>query len=229
MSNPPPGGGLTAPVVFRVQYPAPQATSLAPSSARGRLRPHGRRRHGPRLLHHVADHVRRRARRDDVPGRDPSQGDAHRGAARRRPDTISVRVVNSAPGGGTSAALGIHREQRRARRSRASTRRRSPRARPTAASRSPARASSRRAPRKSNGVLVMTTYVSADHAHGRRSVEPSRSTRARSRSRSRTRRPAAARARRGTSSSAATRAASTSRSAPSAPSPRSPRTSRRRR
>jgi hypothetical protein len=33
VSNPPPGGGVTTPVTFRVQYPAPQITSLTPSSA----------------------------------------------------------------------------------------------------------------------------------------------------------------------------------------------------
>jgi hypothetical protein len=33
VSNPPPGGGLTAPYAFHVLYPAPQASSLSPSSA----------------------------------------------------------------------------------------------------------------------------------------------------------------------------------------------------
>lgn len=33
VSNPPPGGGVSAPVVFRVQYPAPVASSLSPTTA----------------------------------------------------------------------------------------------------------------------------------------------------------------------------------------------------
>lgn len=33
VSNPPPGGGVSAPVVFRVQYPSPVASSLSPTTA----------------------------------------------------------------------------------------------------------------------------------------------------------------------------------------------------
>ncbi len=106
VSNPPPGGGLTAPVVFRVQYPAPQATSLAPSS--------GAAGSGPTdvVVTGVGFFLTSQITFDGAPAATTYQDATHlkatlTAAQLASAGTISVRVVNSAPGGGTSAALGF--------------------------------------------------------------------------------------------------------------------------
>jgi hypothetical protein len=104
VSNPPPGGGLTAPVVFRVQYPAPVASSLAPSSASV----------GAGLTDVVVTglgfFITSQITFDGAPAATTYQDATHLKATLSAAQVasagvISVRVVNSAPGGGTSAAL----------------------------------------------------------------------------------------------------------------------------
>jgi len=104
VSNPPPGGGVTAPVVFRVQYPAPQPSSLAPSSAAVAA--------GPTdvIVTGVGFFITSQITFDGAPAatiyQDPSHLKATLTAAQlANAGTLSVRVVNSAPGGGTSSAL----------------------------------------------------------------------------------------------------------------------------
>ena len=104
VSNPPPGGGVTAPVVFRVQYPAPQSTSLAPSSAAVGS--------GPTdvVVTGVGFFITSQITFDGAPAATTYQDTTHlkatlTAAQLANAGTISVRVVNSAPGGGTSAAL----------------------------------------------------------------------------------------------------------------------------
>ena len=106
VSNPPPGGGLTAPVVFRVQYPAPQTTSLAPSS--------GAVGSGPTdvVVTGLGFFVSSQITFDGAPTATTYQDATHlkatlTAAQLANAGTISVRVVNSTPGGGTSAALGF--------------------------------------------------------------------------------------------------------------------------
>jgi hypothetical protein len=106
VSNPPPGGGLTAPVVFRVQYPAPQVTSLAPSS--------GAVGAGPTdvIVTGLGFFITSQITFDGAPAATTYQDGTHlkatlTAAQLATAGTISVRVVNSAPGGGTSAALGF--------------------------------------------------------------------------------------------------------------------------
>ncbi|MEA2746268.1 MAG: hypothetical protein QOI41_411 [Myxococcales bacterium] len=104
VSNPPPGGGVTAPVVFRVQYPAPQSTSLAPSSAAVGS--------GPTdvVVTGLGFFITSQVTFDGAPAATTYQDATHlkatlNAAQLATAGTISVRVVNSAPGGGTSAAL----------------------------------------------------------------------------------------------------------------------------
>jgi len=106
VSNPPPGGGLTAPVVFRVQYPAPQVTSLAPST--------GAVGSGPTdvVVTGLGFFITSQITFDGAPAATTYQDTTHlkatlTAAQLASAGTISVRVVNSAPGGGTSAALGF--------------------------------------------------------------------------------------------------------------------------
>jgi hypothetical protein len=104
VSNPPPGGGLTAPVVFRVQYPAPVASSLAPSSAAVGA--------GPTdvIVTGLGFFITSQLTFDGAPTATTYQDATHLKATLTAAQVasagvISVRVVNSAPGGGTSAAL----------------------------------------------------------------------------------------------------------------------------
>jgi hypothetical protein len=104
VSNPPPGGGVTAPVVFRVQYPAPQSTSLAPSSAAVGA--------GPTdvVVTGLGFFITSQITFDGAPAATTYQDATHLKATLTAAQlasaaSISVRVVNSAPGGGTSAAL----------------------------------------------------------------------------------------------------------------------------
>ena len=104
VSNPPPGGGVTAPVVFRVQYPAPQSTSLAPSSAAVGS--------GPTdvVVTGLGFFITSQITFDGAPAATTYQDATHlkatlTAAQLANAASISVRVVNAAPGGGTSAAL----------------------------------------------------------------------------------------------------------------------------
>lgn len=104
VSNPPPGGGVTAPVVFRVQYPAPQSTSLAPSSIGVGS--------GPTdvVVTGVGFFITSQITFDGAPAATTYQDATHlkatlTAAQLSNAGSISVRVVNSTPGGGTSAAL----------------------------------------------------------------------------------------------------------------------------
>lgn len=104
VSNPPPGGGVSAPVVFRVQYPAPSASSLAPASA-----PAGS---GPTkvTVTGIGFFLTSQITFDNAPAAttyvDATHLEATLSAAKlASAGTIAIRVVNPAPGGGTSAAL----------------------------------------------------------------------------------------------------------------------------
>ena len=159
VSNPPPGGGVTAPVVFRVQYPAPQPSALAPASASVGS--------GPTdvVVTGVGFFITSQITFDGAPAattfQDPTHVKATLSAAQlAAAGTIAVRVVNSAPGGGTSAALAFAINN----------------ALPTITALNPASVTAGSPDRtitvngtgfvptttaKSNGVLVMTTYVNA--------------------------------------------------------------------
>lgn len=104
VSNPPPGGGVTAPVVFRVQYPAPQSTSLAPSSVAAGS--------GPTdvVVTGLGFFITSQITFDGAPAATTYLDATHLKATLNASQlaaagSISVRVVNAAPGGGTSAAL----------------------------------------------------------------------------------------------------------------------------
>ena len=106
VSNPPPGGGVTAPVVFRVQYPAPQTTSIAPAVASVGAG------NTDVVVTGLGFFITSQITLDGAPTATTYQDGTHLkatipaaklGAA----GSIAVRVVNSAPGGGTSAALGF--------------------------------------------------------------------------------------------------------------------------
>jgi hypothetical protein len=104
VSNPPPGGGVTAPVVFRVQYPAPQTTSLAPATVGAGS--------GPTdvVVTGLGFFITSQITFDGAPAATTYQDATHLKATLTalqlaNAGPISVRVVNSAPGGGTSAAL----------------------------------------------------------------------------------------------------------------------------
>jgi hypothetical protein len=104
VSNPPPGGGVTAPVVFRVQYPAPQASTLSPSTTSAGS--------GPTdvVVTGIGFFITSQITFDGAPAATTYQDATHlkatlTAAQLANAGSISVRVVNSAPGGGTSAAL----------------------------------------------------------------------------------------------------------------------------
>lgn len=104
VKNPPPGGGLSAPVVFRVQYPAPSASSLSPSSAPVGAAPTAVTVTG------IGFFITSQITFDNAPAAttyvDPTHVKATLTAAQlASAGAISVRVVNSTPGGGTSSAL----------------------------------------------------------------------------------------------------------------------------
>jgi hypothetical protein len=159
VSNPPPGGGITAPVVFRVQYPAPQPSSLAPSSAAAGS--------GPTdvIVTGLGFFITSQITFDGAPAATVYQDATHlkatlTAAQLATAGSVSVRVVNSAPGGGTSSALAFWINN----------------ALPAITLLNPASVAAGSSDRtvtitgtgfvptstaKSNGVLVMTSYVSA--------------------------------------------------------------------
>ncbi len=104
VSNPPPGGGVTAPVVFRVQYPAPQPSALTPPSVAAGA--------GPTdvVVTGLGFFITSQITFDGAPAATTYQDATHlkatlTAAQLASAKSISVRVVNSAPGGGTSSAL----------------------------------------------------------------------------------------------------------------------------
>ncbi|CAN5739870.1 hypothetical protein BH11MYX4_BH11MYX4_28010 [soil metagenome] len=104
VSNPPPGGGVTSPVVFRIQYPAPQPSSLAPASASVGAAP------TDVIVTGLGFFITSQITFDGAPAATTYQDATHLKATLTAAQlasarSISVRVVNSAPGGGTSAAL----------------------------------------------------------------------------------------------------------------------------
>ncbi|MBX3207118.1 MAG: hypothetical protein KF764_18875 [Labilithrix sp.] len=104
VQNPAPGGGVSVPVVFKVQYPAPSASSLSPSSIAAGS--------GPTdvVVTGVGFFVTSQITIDNAPAAttfvDSTHVKATLSAAQLATATsLSVRVVNPYPGGGTSAAL----------------------------------------------------------------------------------------------------------------------------
>lgn len=104
VSNPPPGGGVTSPVVFRVQYPVPQASTLTPSTVGAGS--------GPTdvVVTGVGFFGTSQITFDGAPAATTYQDATHlkatlTAAQLANAGSISVRVVSSSPGGGTSAAL----------------------------------------------------------------------------------------------------------------------------
>lgn len=104
--TPPPGGGVSTPVVFRVQYPTPQVTSLAPSTV-----PAGA---GPTevTVTGVGFFITSQITFDNAPAATTFVDATHvkatlTAAQLATAGSISVRVVNPAPGGGTSSALAL--------------------------------------------------------------------------------------------------------------------------
>lgn len=159
VSNPPPGGGVTAPVVFRVQYPAPQPSSLAPSSAAAGAGPTNV------VVTGIGFFITSQITFEGAPAATTYQDATHlkatlTAAQLASAGSIAVRVVNSAPGGGTSSALAFSVNN----------------GLPAISSLNPSSVASGSPDRtititgsgfvptstaKSNGILVMTTYVSA--------------------------------------------------------------------
>lgn len=104
VQNPPPGGGVSTPVVFKVQYPAPSASSIAPSTVAAGS--------GPTeiTVTGVGFFVTSQITFDNAPAATTFVDGTHvkatlSAAQLASASTISVRVVNPAPGGGTSSAL----------------------------------------------------------------------------------------------------------------------------
>jgi len=160
VSNPPPGGGVTAPLVFRVQYPAPSASSLTPSSVAAGS--------GPTdvVVTGIGFFITSQITFDGAPAATTYQDATHLKATLTAAQiatagALSVRVVNSTPGGGTSSALAFSVNN----------------GVPTIASLNPSSVAAGSADRtvtingngfvatstaKSNGILVSSTYVNAN-------------------------------------------------------------------
>ncbi len=103
-TNPPPGGGLSAPVTFRVQYAAPTVASLAPASTTAGS--------GPVTVavtgtgYYAASQVTFDGAAAATTYVGPTEVRATLTAAQLAvAGTINVRVTTPAPGGGTSSAL----------------------------------------------------------------------------------------------------------------------------
>lgn len=104
VKNPPPGGGLSSPVVFRVQYPAPSISSIAPSSVTAGA--------GATVVTvtGVGFFLTSQITFDGAPAVTTFVDATHLKATLATSQlatagSISVRVVNPAPGGGMSSAL----------------------------------------------------------------------------------------------------------------------------
>jgi hypothetical protein len=104
VSNPPPGGGPTAPFTFHVVYPAPTASSLAPSGAMAGAAPTAVTVTGSGFF--PASQITFA----DAPAATTYVDGSHVSATLTAAQlatgaTIAVRVVTPSPGGGASAAL----------------------------------------------------------------------------------------------------------------------------
>lgn len=104
VQNPPPGGGVSAPVVFKVQYPTPSVTSVAPSTVAAGSSPR------EIVVTGVGFFVTSQITIDNAPVATKFVDSTHvkatlSAAQLASAASLSVRVVNPAPGGGTSAAL----------------------------------------------------------------------------------------------------------------------------
>lgn len=104
VQNPPPGGGVSAPVVFRVQYPVPTATSLSPSSI-----PAGSGATDVTVTG-IGFFATTQITFDNAPAAttyiDATHVKATLSAGQvASAGSIAVRVMNPMPGGGSSAAL----------------------------------------------------------------------------------------------------------------------------
>jgi hypothetical protein len=104
VQNQPPGGGVSAPVVFKVQYPVPSVSSVSPSSVAAGS--------GPTeiTVTGVGFFVTSQITIDNAPAAttfiDATHVQATLSAAQlASAASLAVRVVNPAPGGGTSAGL----------------------------------------------------------------------------------------------------------------------------
>jgi hypothetical protein len=104
VSNPPPGGGVTAPYTFHVLYPAPSATSLSPSSTNAGAGATDVTVTGTNFF--AASQITFDGAVSATTYIDGSHLKATLTAAQLASGgTIAVRVVTPAPGGGSSAAL----------------------------------------------------------------------------------------------------------------------------
>lgn len=102
--NPPPGGGVTGPVVFRVQYPVPTATSVSPASLVAGSAPTDITVTG------LGFFLNSQITFDNAPAAttyvDATHLTARLTAAQLASSgAIAVRVITPAPGGGTSGAI----------------------------------------------------------------------------------------------------------------------------
>lgn len=102
--NPPPGGGVTGPVVFRVQYPVPTATSVSPGSLVAGSAPTDITVTG------LGFFLNSQITFDNAPAAttyvDATHLTARLTAAQLASSgAIAVRVITPAPGGGTSGAI----------------------------------------------------------------------------------------------------------------------------
>lgn len=104
VQNPPPGGGVSAPVVFRVQYPAPSANTLSPNTASAGSNP------TQVTVTGVGFFPATQITFDGAPAATTFVDSTHVRATLTASQlaaagSILVRVVNPQPGGGTSGAL----------------------------------------------------------------------------------------------------------------------------
>ncbi|AKU98556.1 hypothetical protein AKJ09_05220 [Labilithrix luteola] len=105
VSNPPPGGGVSTPVVFRVQYPVPSLSSpLSPATIGAGAGPTDVTVTG------VGFFITSQITFDNAPAATTYVDSTHlkatlSAAQLATAGAIAVRVVNGTPGGGTSAAL----------------------------------------------------------------------------------------------------------------------------
>jgi hypothetical protein len=104
VTNPAPGGGVTVPLVFQVRYPAPSALSISPDSASSGAAPTSVTVTGSEF--YPASQITFNGAPAATTYLSPTQVRATLSAAQiAAPGAIAVRVVNPAPGGGTSTGL----------------------------------------------------------------------------------------------------------------------------
>lgn len=106
VKNPPPGGGVSTPIVFRVQYPQPSLSDITPDTVSAGAGPTDITVKG------VGFFVTSQITFDNAPAATTYIDATHLKATvsanqLANATTIAVRVVNSPPGGGTSSALSL--------------------------------------------------------------------------------------------------------------------------